>query len=777
MVAIKRYGPVTGAGTTITEKLAEITITPSPLGVVAWSGIMEKGPTDELIEIFSKQDLARQIGSRTPDSYLPICAEDFWDSSRGAGQMYLSRVTDGTERVASLILYSRETSGSGFGRWRNIMTIDAKSGGRWAGAYNRRIGEMATPATDLTETTIDTGLTLLEDEFKSGTVVLTELPNDTFVITGNTTAGIVTVKSDSQMKTKYDASGGADDEFVLFKDNTDTYGKTKKIAILLKDGARDPANEFGMEVYWNNEPVLDYDNLSLDSSSDVYFVNVINDDTGNFEIFVTDNFTGTVAALARPANQAGQVPTAGLTTTTLTLEWYQYYADSANTGDGSISAVTVRANTQKDLITLECNSITVPGSETWTVTTTNQDGTLADATSAVAYTFPNAYGADFTITVGATPWAVGDKLYIMLEPIIPAEAIGGQLYYNTTDDPFDSLEISDATVSTVDVPAGNDLSALSAVGKGYRLQYKEGLTEGYDGHAGVVDSDYSQTFDAATSLFNQLLNKQLGLIKFAIPGVVSATVQKAGRAYAAANNSCYRHELPVGTTTETGAVDWMINTAGTNDFAQVIMPSWYSIADPDQDTGLIQIPNTGAVQGYEAFSAYSWQGYHKAAAGTSAVLEKTEKLPTGKKVLNQEITNRHGIQVVLKKGNWVIWGDRCPATPTGLKFKHKREQLSHYERVLFENYDWIIFAINDEDLQDIALAALKAYFIPEWRPKRALRGNTFEEAASINVGNEINTNATRAAGDLNAEIKLRLAETAERFNIVVSPAGIFEKLG
>ncbi|NIY18206.1 MAG: hypothetical protein GWM98_26750 [Nitrospinaceae bacterium] len=215
---------------------------------------------------------------------------------------------------------------------------------------------------------------------------------------------------------------------------------------------------------------------------------------------------------------------------------------------------------------------------------------------------------------------------------------------------------------------------------------------------------------------------------------------------------------------------------GRNDFAQAILPSWYYIQDPDR-AGNILIPVTGAVQGVEALIAYSWQGYHKAAAGTQAVLEKCVKIPSGEKVLDDEITNPKGIQVILKKeGNWVIWGDRCPATSTGLKFKHKREQLSHYERVLFENFDWIIFAINDEETQDIALAALQAYFLPEWRPKRALRGSTFPEAVSIKVDNEINTDITRASGDLNAEIKLRLADTVERFNIIMSPAGIFEQL-
>lgn len=775
MVAIKRYGPVLGAGTTITEKLAEVTITPSPLGVIAWTGIMEKGVTDELIVATSKSDMQRKIGGRIPESYLPICGEDFWDSSKGAGRMLLVRVTDGTGRKSALTPLTREYSGvvPGPGQWRNVCDVDAKSVGRWAGGENRRIGEI-TGAGDLTETTIDTGLTLKEDEFAGGVLTMAAIAGESFEIIGNTTAGVVTVSSDAQLLTKFGAA--VDNEFTLYKDDYDTLGNLKKVAVLWKDGARDPVNEFGLEVYLNDVKVLNWDDLSMDPDSDVYYETVVNDDSRNEEIRITDLFTGTIAPFARPANQAGVIGAAALSALTLTLEWFQATYDSGNTGDGTVSGITVKASTQPDFVTLECTDATIVGSEVWSVTSTEQDRAFADATTGVAYVGPNDYFIDFTVNAGAANWAVGDKIYIMVNTVRPEEVIGGRLFYDTDTSPLDSLEIVDATVSSVTVRAGNDLTTLTSVGQSYRLQYKQGLKKGYDGHSGVVDNDYIQVFDPDSSLFNQHRNKQLGLIKFAIPGVSSTTVQKACRSYAEANNSPYREEMPSTTLTENEAVTWSDDTMGRNDFAQAILPSWYYIQDPDR-SGNILIPVVGAVQGIEALMAYSWGGYHKAAAGTKAVLEKCVKLPTGEKVLDDEITNPKGIQVILKKeGNWVIWGDRCPATSTGLKFKHKREQMSHYERVLFENFDWIIFAINDEEIQPIALAALQAYFLPEWRPKRALRGNTFPEAVSIKVDNEINTDVTRAEGDLNAEIKLRLADTTERFNIIMSPAGIFEKL-
>jgi len=774
MATIRRYGPVLGAGTTITEKLAEKTITPSPLGVVAWAGLMEKGPTDELIEVNGKSDFYRKCGGRIPDSYLPDCAEDFWDASRGAGKMFLARVTDGTERASVITLYSRETNGTSPGpaHWRSVLEIKAKSGGRWAGAYNRRIGEI-TGAGDLTETTIATGLTLLEDEFAGGVLTMAAIPGETFEIVGNTTAGVVTVKGDSQLATKYGSS--TDKEFTLFKSNTDTYGNEKSVEVLVKDGARDPVNEFGLEVYWNGTKVLDFPDLSLDPTSDVEVESVINEFSGNEEIEVTNLFTGTIAPVTRPANQFGTIPSGGLAATDLTLEWFQYYADPNNQGSGSLSAFTPGPKLQRDFVTLTCTDDTTAGSEVWSVASQTQDRSFPDAVTGVGYAAPNEYFFDFTIGTGG--WKVGDKIYIMVEPIIPEEVIGGKLFYDVDGFPRNSLEIVDATPYSVSVRPGNDLTALTAIGNRYRLEYGKGLQKGYDGHSGVTDNDYIVVFDTNTSLFNRMKDRRLGLIKYAVPGVASTAVQKAARSYAEANNGPFREEIPSSIVDEVSAVEWVEDTMGRNDFAQAIFPSWYYKVDPDRDGALKLVPLTGAVQGVEALFAYSWGGYHKAAAGTDAILEKVVKVPTGNKVLNGEITNPKGLQIVAKKdGNWVIWGDRVPASATGLTWKHKREQLSHYERVLLENMDWIIFAINDEEEQQVALSALTAYFLKEWRPKRALRGNSFEDAVSIKIDSENNTNATMANGDMNCEIKLRLADTIERFNITISPAGIFESL-
>ena len=128
------------------------------------------------------------------------------------------------------------------------------------------------------------------------------------------------------------------------------------------------------------------------------------------------------------------------------------------------------------------------------------------------------------------------------------------------------------------------------------------------------------------------------------------------------------------------------------------------------------------------------------------------------------------------KGNFIIWGDRTISLDAAWKFKHQRELMSHYENRLREGFDFVIFALNNPDTQAMLVSTLRAFFQPEFA-KGAVRGATFDKAVSIKVDEDINTDLTRAAGDLFAEIKLRLADTVERFIIRVGRAGVFEQLG
>jgi len=316
-----------------------------------------------------------------------------------------------------------------------------------------------------------------------------------------------------------------------------------------------------------------------------------------------------------------------------------------------------------------------------------------------------------------------------------------------------------------------------ALGTEVRIEGGSELLGGYDGIANVADADYLAAFAlGGSSPWERLINRNAGLVKFATPGITSSTVVKAGLAYAEARNYQFRVEIPATVTTEAAAIDWINDTIGRNDFGVTSWPSFGYIPNPIGGNTLVLQTLTGMIQGREALVAGAYQGYHKVAAGIDVTLPNLVELPTGEAVLDEEALNPQGINVIKKmRGNFVLWGARTIALDPGWKWKQQRETMSHYEHILQEQFDYIIFAINDPITWQELLAVLRAFFLPEWT-KRALRGNTFDEAASFKIDSENNTNLTMAAGDLNAEIKLRLADTVERFIIRIGKAGIFEDL-
>lgn len=779
MAVIRRFGPTLGEGVVVEERAGQQRIQAGLFGVNGWSGILEKGPTDELIEIVSSKMLTRQTGGVISGTDVPDCGEDFWKLSRGAGRLFLARITDGTGRKATITLKSRETESEGLGVWRDALRFDGKSVGHWAGAYNRRIADFPVDAaTDLTETTLDTGLTLLLDEFAGGTVTLAEVPTKSYEIVSNTIVGVVTVRSDSTMSTDYGA--GADDEFLLFKSNVDAEGTTKNLAVLVKDGVRSPPTEFGVELYQNGIKTSNYDDASMDPNSDVYVVPQINDDAGNYETTVADLYTlggGAVIADVRPANQFGTIQT-GLAATVLPIEIVQARVPVGNSGDGTIGTYTLGATVQVDLLTLTVTDDSTPGSEVWSVVSSEQDKTFGDATTAVVYPEENAWTVGFTITAGTADWVTGDQIFVIVEPLVVDEAIGGKLYYDYGVDPTAFLEISDNDRTTVTVRPQNDLTALSADGQLYRLQYRKGLSKGYNGHAGIAVSDHRTAWDPTTSLFNRLRGKNLGLIKFATPGETDTLLQQDVKDYADQYGGENRYELPTASvTTEIQAVNYINNTLGRADLAAVTFPSSYN-KQKQAALGTKEVSATGLIAGLEARTAVQAKGYHVQAIGEGAVLSGIVSLPTGEVELDREILAPAGIQSIKKVGtNFVHWGNTVPnLNAASSNKKNKREQLTHYISVLRENFGFIVFQLNDPETRDDALTSLTSYFMPEWKPKRALRGDRFTDAAEITIDDSNNTDATEAEGDLNAEITLRIVDLIDRFRISIGEAGIFESL-
>lgn len=766
----RTFGPVRGAGVQVIEREGDQPISPGALGWRGFAGILEKGPTDELIWLDSPDIARRRIGSYIADSFVPDAIFDSFKTASGAGGVLAVRVTDGNEVQAQYNLYARRGT-----LLTPIGNLKAHNGGRWGGKLKRYTGDMAL-ITDLTNTTLDTSdATSFEtDEYAGGYIQLSGGLNAAkqYPIIGNTAAGVFTVASDQTMLDDLNAGTPADLRYYIVRENA-----SKALSVEIKDGDENPDTEFGLYIYVDGDLVSKYPNLSMDPNSTRYWESIINEDTANYEIVATDTWTGAITADIRPANIYGIITTVTATVLTATIHDFTINSPVAGGNPTFVLGTTADAMVaQKITITMTSPTAGDVVSDKFGDLGSITLGTLFSPPTAAGGALMNKWAPPFTVTAGATPLIATDTLVINYKPFVTDALINGALYPDKVNAKRENYRITDNDHKTITVVDGSDLTTSGAPADEFMVVAPLEFEGGRDGNADIADADYLQAWDTSNSLFNQIADKNMGLVKFASPGVSSTAVQKAGVAYAFAKNHQYRIEIPSATTTDDAADAYVNETIGRSNYMAVTFPSYAYVADPEGGAdGLLKLtPRTGEILGREARIAVDNGGYHRAEAGLIATLPSVLKLTTGKRILNEELLNPRGIAVIKnKQGNYVIWGDRIPSTDPEWKWKHQREQMFYYENVLRESFDWIIFSLNNPQTRQRAYTSLKQFFQLEYDNQALDNDYDFDESCIIKVDDEINTEAVKAAGDMIAHIALKLVGTVERFVISIGKQGIF----
>jgi len=786
-MAQRRFGPVLGAGTVVVEQEGAKQLVAGTLGVCSMMGVVEKGPVGELIPCLKRGDYDRKCGGLIPDSVVPDNAHDFFSHGEGAGELWIVRVGDGTEEKAELTFLTRHDKdnpggGSYFNGASNSLKVTAKSAGRWAGAIRTLFKELAHTA--VTATTVDFGLaasTLPTDCFK-GAVLTVEGLSKSYVCTANDDAGLLTFEAHYDIAQDISDASLPDPTFfyVDLADGQTDLGEGKRVQVVFGDGIENPLTEFSMSVFWNGAEVLTYENLSMDPASSRYVENVVNNDTRNHEVEVEVLWSGGVDPYSRPSN-VWRGESIQLAASLVQIDNVVVAYDAGNTGDGTAGVTDVDKDLfVTDQLTLTCTTGGGDAVGKFKVASAALDWTSADDVltcgAGTPYTY-SARGVEITVVGGVADWVAGDVITISIRRIAENDdLVGGYVWPDIVNNPSVSGRIIGNNGADILVAAGTDLTVGGTIAAGeiVKVEAPQELEGGSDGLGDLDDNDFITLFDPVTSPINGLRGQGKGLVKLATPGLASYLVDKAGLSYAESRAYQYRVEFPTSVGDEQAAVTYINDTVGRNDFGVCEFPSGGYILDPQSSEGALKrIPATGAIFGREAAEARDYLGYHKAAAGISVTLPRFLKLDI-ETTLNEEVLNPRGINIVKKvQGNFVIWGDRTIASDPTWKWKHQREQMSHYELSLLEAFDWLIWAINDPETWQIAYSALYSFFLPEWR-KRALRGNTFDAACAIKVDADINTDLTMAAGDLNAQVTLRLADTVERFIITLGKAGLTE---
>ena len=704
-MADKRFGVTQAPGVAVIEKDPLPAIVSAQLGVSVLIGAFERGTVGKLVKTVSLNDFRSRMGGLISEldtvpanaGFSPDAAFGYYSEAEGSGELHCVRVTDGLEKKSQLSIFSRDTTPE------DVVLVEGKNGGRWGGK-KQDFTIHTTDFTGVTETVVTiTDLALSVNRTIGGKVVTyvarqievdeligATLKFDTstifYKVVSNSAissggGGTITVDSGSTMV----ADGVVVTDTILVALASGSLG----LSVKAKDGEVDPANEFGLEIFVDGNLVLDYKDLSMDSTSVRYFLNLINDDANNFYVTVTDVRTNALTVDSRPAN--AYAPATGVA-----------------------------------------------------------DITLTDSTAA----------------------------------FVVNEFAGGFLYPDQTNvaDNAKRFRIVSNTATVITVEVGSDLTGVNDGTDKYRVEYADELEGGYDGLGVLDDVHYQNHLTLATSVINTLASTKKGLVKIAIPGVSNFTLiaadqvqtQKDAITYVIDKNYMYIVEIPSATVTREAAQDFINTTIGRDKLVVTHFPSWGKITNPDSLSNKT-IPLSGDILGEEARIANDFDGYHKAAAGLEAVLGRVVELLVELTPEDMEFLNPKGLNAVIRKGSvFVLWGDRTLSTDLSWVFKHKREQMSHYEHVLLEDMNLLIFPINDKKTRNVARGVLRDFFRKEWQPKRALKGDSFAEAAQIKLDDEINTPATEALGELHAEIKLRLADTVEKFVIKIGQKGIFE---
>ena len=139
--------------------------------------------------------------------------------------------------------------------------------------------------------------------------------------------------------------------------------------------------------------------------------------------------------------------------------------------------------------------------------------------------------------------------------------------------PEASLKITDGTINAV-IGIVNDTEGDGEEPTVCRIEYAQQVRGGLDGHHGIADADVTAALDPDTSRVQNLLNFDLGVVKFITPGESSATVQAAAKVLAQRNAWAYYGEITAATASESAAAKFLRDTVDPGEHEWWTFPTY-----------------------------------------------------------------------------------------------------------------------------------------------------------------------------------------------------------
>jgi len=472
-MGVRVYGVDQAPGTRLEEVTSFRPPQPGQVGTGYIVGAFRRGPVGgpsvPPVKVATIDDLIRRRGVRVSGHYAEQACRDFLDMAAGAGQLYTERVCDGSEVAATGSLYSRRVPRGVLFRADDTLTPLALS---WAvswpgrdGGKRKTYGGQFALFADVTATTVATGKAMLLNELAGGTLTLRGVSTKTYTILSNTTAGVITVDADENMAADLAADTPANlnwfAEVVNLETDEEKGAVRRAVAVrVIPRGQRRPNQEFGLSVRLDGVEVKSAPDLSMVAaagrSEAAAFLNAASD---NYEVDLTNEWSGGDAADARPANWAGIIAEGGLGTNQLTLhvvEWQHTNGDAT----GYVHLWQYGTDLRADTLTL-----TFTGAGAFTVESTLVDD-LPNGAVGVAYTghttHPQLVG--FTVVAGAIPFQAGDIITIRVKALPTDGSLKGAYLHPDADgaNAATRIPIQSNTSRTVTVGAAYDLTDFAS---------------------------------------------------------------------------------------------------------------------------------------------------------------------------------------------------------------------------------------------------------------------------------------------------------------------------
>ena len=286
------------------------------------------------------------------------------------------------------------------------------------------------------------------------------------------------------------------------------------------------------------------------------------------------------------------------------------------------------------------------------------------------------------------------------------------------------------------------------------------LTGGTDDNASITATQYT----AALALFPRVM----GPGQVSAPGVTTQAIQTALCDHAAATNRVALLDLVDSSTPATlvaaasaissGATGWVAQTFG----------QWVVVRG--LTTGTTRTVPYSAVQAgmiAQTDTRYPWG--QQAPAGDFGILPSFVVGVTQTWTDTQRATlNDAGIVAAVQDGQLKTYG--LVGLGTGLWRQHQKTRVRMACEAAARNVasHFVFRTIDGQGVTQREYAdALRGALLPAWQAG-ALYGQTADDALTVDAGDGINTPATKAAGDLNANVDVTLSDAGERVNILIT---------